>query len=271
MSRHFEGQVVVVTGATGMAAATVERVAAAGASVFVVSRDEGECVALCRRVAAAGGTAASATADLRDEAATEAAFAAAIARFGHIDGLFAVAGASGRRFGDGPLHEMPLEGWRETFERNAVPTFLAAREAVRAMLARGQGPGTGPGGSLVLMSSVLARRPSPELFATHAYAAAKGAVGSLVTTLAAYYAPEGIRVNAVAPSLVATPMAARAAEDPVTLAYATRKQPLAGGMLAASDVAGVAYFLLSPAAWQVTGQVIEVDGGWGVTEAGGRP
>lgn len=276
MSRPFDGQVVVVTGATGMAAATAELLATDGAAVFVVARDEAECSSLCARITDAGGTASSAVADLRDEAATEDAFRAALARFGRIDGLFAVAGASGRRFGDGPLHELPLTGWNETFERNAVPTFLAAREAVRAMLPddRGGGlegaqadPATFPGGSIVLMSSALARHPSPELFATHAYAAAKGAVLAFVTTLAAYYAPYRIRVNAIAPSLVATPMAARAAEDPAAMAYAARKQPLAGGMLAAADVAQAASFLLSPAAAMITGQVLTVDGGWSVTEA----
>lgn len=275
MSIHFENQVIVITGATGMAAATAEHVAAGGASVFVVSRDEDECAALCRRVSVAGGAAASATADLRDERATEAAFEAALARFGRIDGLFAVAGASGRRFGDGPLHELTLEGWRQTFELNAVPTFLAAREAVRAMLTTGDDGvaasdgrrGDGLGGSIVLMSSVLARHPSPELFSTHAYAAAKGAVLALTTTLAAYYAPHAIRVNAITPSLVATPMSARAADDAATMAYARQKQPLAGGMIDATDVAEAASFLLSSAARQITGQVLDVDGGWGVTEA----
>src|SRR4030095_10022140 len=86
-------------------------------------------------------------------------------------------------------------------------------------------------GSLVLMSSVLAARPAPALFATHAYAAAKAATIGLVRAKAAHYAEHGIRVNALAPALVRTPMSARAAADAASVAYAGRRQPLAGGVL----------------------------------------
>jgi NAD(P)-dependent dehydrogenase (short-subunit alcohol dehydrogenase family) len=110
----------------------------------------------------------------------------------------------------------------------------------------------------------------PSLFATHAYAAAKGAIEALATTMAARYAADGIRVNVVAPALVATPMAARAAEDPVTVDFARRKQPLSGGFMAPEDVAAAAVFLLSPEARGITGQVLGVDGGWSVAEATGE-
>lgn len=205
--------------------------------------------------------------DLRGAVAPERAFTDALQRFGRIDGLFAIAGASGRLHGDGPLRPVPLDRWQATFELNAGPTFMAARKAVCAIQSRS---GDTPGGSIVLMSSILARHPSPELFATPAHAAAKGAILAPTTTTAAYYAPEGIRINAIAPSLVATPMAARAAEDPTAMRYATAKQPMAGGMLAPADVAGAAAFLLSAGARMITGQLLEVDGGWSVTETGGR-
>lgn len=120
---------------------------------------------------------------------------------------------------------------------------------------------------MVLIGSVLAEHPSPELFATHAYAASKGAISAFVTTTAAYYAREGIRVNGIAPGLVATPMAQRAATDPTTMKYAKERQPLAHGLLDAAAIADAALFLLSDEASQVTGQVLDVDGGWGVTEA----
>ncbi|MCB1246634.1 MAG: SDR family oxidoreductase, partial [Acidimicrobiia bacterium] len=187
------------------------------------------------------------------------AFAAAKDGLGRIDGLFAVAGGSGRRFGDGPLHEIPLEGWTETLALNGRPAFLAVREAVRSMLDEGGG------GSIVLVSSVLATSPSPELFSTHAYAAIKGAEISLASAMAAYYAPHGIRVNVIAPGLVRTPMSERAAADPAIVAFAERKQPLVGGMLEPNQVVPLAAFLLSDDAIAITGQSIAVDGGWSVS------
>lgn len=251
---------MVITGATGIAAAGAVRLAAEGAAVFIISIDADECRTLTGRIDAAGGRTGWATADLRDEDATTAAFALCRSEMGHIDGLFAVAGASGRHLGDGPVHDMSLAGWQGTFDLNGPPMFLATREAVRAM--RDQGSG----GSVVIVTSVLASRPVPDLFGTHAYAAVKGAAIALTTTMAATYAPDGIRVNAVAPSLVETPMSQRAAADPASVAYAAVKQPLAGGFLPPGAIADTAAFLLSDDARYITGQVIAVDGGWSVTE-----
>ena len=147
-----------------------------------------------------------------------AAFGAARESLGRIDAVFAVAGGSGRRFGDGRLHEIPLAGWDATMALNATPAFLAAREAVRAMLA--QPPDDdGLRGAIVLMSSVSAFDPAPELFGTHAYAAAKASILGLTKAAAASYVGDGIRVNALAPATVATPMSRRAAADPPTVAY----------------------------------------------------
>ncbi|MDP9145078.1 MAG: SDR family oxidoreductase, partial [Actinomycetota bacterium] len=121
-------------------------------------------------------------------------------------------------------------------------------------------------GSIVLIGSVLSRHPS-RLFATHAYAAAKGATASMSKAMASYYAADGIRVNLISPGLVQTPMSERAAEDPASISFAAVKQPLAGGLLDPDDIAYAALFLLSDEANRITGQVLEVDGGWGVTEA----
>ena len=265
MTGRLHQHVIVVTGASGIAAAGARRFAAEGARVGIVSRDAAKGEGLAEEITAAGGSATWAGADLRDEAAAVAAFAALGASLGRIDGLFGVAGGSGRRAGDGPLHEIPLSGWHETLDLNGTPAFLAAREALRSMLA-GPGAAGRAGGSIVLVSSVLATNPAPKLFATHAYAAVKGAELALVRTMAAYYAPHGIRVNAIQPGLVATPMSARAAADPETSAYAAARQPLAGGFIDAKAIADAGLFLLSDEAAQVTGQSLAVDGGWGVTE-----
>lgn len=263
MIERLRGRTIYVTGSSGIAEAGARRFAGDGATVGIIARDAPECESLAASIVDGGRRAAWAVADLRDEAATTAAFATLRAVIGPPDGLFAVAGGSGRRFGDGPIHEASLDGWRETLELNGVPTFLAAREAVRAML-----PPDGHGGSIVIVTSVLATDPVPALFATHAYAAIKGAQEALVRTMAATYAGHRIRVNALAPGLVATPMSARAQGDEATATYAARKQPLAAGFLTAESVADVAAFLLSDEAAQVTGQRIAVDGGWSVTDTG---
>jgi NAD(P)-dependent dehydrogenase (short-subunit alcohol dehydrogenase family) len=263
---RLHDRVILVTGSTGIAAAGARRFAAEGARVFVTSRTADHCARLVAEVSERGGEADFVAAELTEEEQVDAAVDAAVARFGRLDGLFAVAGGSGRRFGDGPLHEVPLEGWRRTLDLNLTSQFLVARAALRRML--GQDPNAaGSRGALLLVGSVLARHPVPGLFATHAYAAAKGALEALVTTTAASYAPRAIRVNALAPGLVATPMSARAAEDPATAAFAARQQPLAGGFLDPGEVAHAAVYLLSDEARHVTGQVLAVDGGWSVAGA----
>ena len=102
-------------------------------------------------------------------------------------------------------------------------------------------------------------------FAAHAYAASKGAIIALTQSMAAYYAPHGIRVNAIAPGLVRTPMSARAQMSPEIQEFIRGKQPLKGAMLEAEEVARVAVFLLGAEAAQITGQVVTVDGGWTVS------
>lgn len=251
---RLAGRGCVVTGASGIAAAAARRFVEEGADVFVVSRDAKECAELGLP---------HAVADLAVEDDAVGALDAAADALVRIDALFAVAGGSGRRFGDGPLHEVTLDAWQATMALNATPAFLAARESVRRMLS--QRPDTdGQRGSVVLTSSVLAFDPAPNHFATHAYAAAKAAIIGLTKAAAAAYAGEGVRVNALAPGAVDTPMSGRAASDAETAAYLREKQPLTRGMLQAADVAEAAVYLCSRESRSVTGQTLTVDGGWTV-------
>ena len=264
------GLVIFVTGSTGIAAASAERFAEEGASVFVTSRDEGHCRELSERIRAAGGRVDYRAADLADDVQVEAAVDACVAAFGRIDGLFSVAGGSGRRFGDGPIDQVSGDAWDATLALNLRTQALVCGSVVRRM--REQEPNdSGTRGSILLMGSVTATDPVPELFGTHAYAAAKGAIASLTTAMAATYITDRIRVNAVAPSLTATPMAARAAGDERILAFAVRKQPLAGPMLDPREVANAAVFFLSHESRAVTGQLLKVDGGWSVVSVGPDP
>ena len=260
MSRRFDGRIVLVTGSTGMAASAARALAGEGASLFVTSRTPANAESLGTELRAAW-----LAADLSREEGADAAVAAAVGRFGRLDAIYCVAGISGRRFGDGPLHEATLPGWEAVMANNVTSLFLVARAAVRQMLTQDPDP-DGSRGVVLAMSSALARHPSAAHFATHAYAASKGAIESLTRAVAAAYAPQGIRMNAIAPSLVATPMSGRAQADPRILAYLTEKQPLAGGPIEADAVTPVALHLLSRESRMITGQVLSVDAGWSVSE-----
>lgn len=257
----MSGRVCLITGSTGIAAATAELLAADGWRLMVCSRTESNCRGLAERLGCAYFAG-----DLAEDATAERAVVAAVERFGRLDAAFNVAGISGRRYGDGPIHEATPGGWDATLDANARSMFLSCRAQVGQMLGQEPGP-DGLRGAILNMASVLAFAPSPALFATHAYAASKGAILAMTRSMAAYYAPEKIRINAIAPGLTRTPMSRRAQEDRRVLSFAAAKQPLVGGMLDAADVAGPAAFLLGVAARAVTGAVLTVDGGWSVTEA----
>lgn len=264
------GRVCLITGSTGIAAATAIRCATEGAAVFVISRTAANARALAQRVVDAGGQGGWAQADLTSETETDAAVDAAVDRFGRIDGFFSVAGGSGRRFGDGPIHTVTGDAWEATATLNLRTQIIACSRVIRAM--RDQAPNeSGTRGSVLLLGSVTTTAPVPELFATHAYAAAKGALTALMTTMAATYAADRIRVNLVAPSLTDTPMAARAAGDLHIREYARRKQPLAGEMMDPDEVAKAAIYFLSDESRVVTGQYLAVDGGWSVISTTAEP
>lgn len=255
----LSGKVCLITGSTGIAAAAAEIAAREGASLFVTSRTPENVRALAQKTGAA-----SLDADLREPGAADRVVDACIARYGRVDALFNVAGISGRRLGDGPLHECTEEGWDATLDTNVKSMFLVCRAALRHMMARPPGP-NGLRGSILNMASVLAFSPEPRRFATHAYAASKGAILGMSRAMAAYYAPHKIRVNVIAPSLVRTPMSRRAQEEPAILEFMKTKQPLRGDMIEAADVARAAIFLLSDDAAAVTGDVLTVDAGWCVS------
>lgn len=255
---RLEGKVCVITGATGIAESTALRFADEGASLFVISLRANDCVRLGERLGS-GVDYAWVEADLRTEPGAEDAFAACRSRYGHVDAVLAAAGGSGRPLGDGPLHSTSLDSWNKTVALNLTTAFLTAREALRVMLER---PG---GGSIVFVSSVAATNPVAGLFDAQGYSAAKGGINALTVNAACQYGTHGIRFNAIAPALTTTPMSRRAASDPDTLDAIKVRMPLSGGgPLVADDHALAAVFLCSDESRQITGQIIRVDGGWGV-------
>ena len=264
MAGMMDGKVVVIIGGTsGLGLSAAGACVASGARVVVTGRD----AAKVRSVEQALGDAVrGVVGDAREPGAAEAAIEAGRTAWGRFDGLYHVAGGSGRRHGDGPLHALTDDGWARTLEWNLGSVFLSNRAAARALRESGHG------GSVVNCGSVLGWSPSPRHFSTHAYAAAKAGIIGLTRAAAATYAPDSIRFNVVAPGLVATPMSARAQADEEIQGYIRGKQPLDGGRMGQpEDLDGVVTWLLSDAARFVTGQVIAVDGGWGVSDGGGLP
>ncbi len=261
MSAHAldEKVIVVIGGTTGLGWSAAKAILAAGARGVVITGRSTESADAA--IAALGERAAVVTGDACSPDHAERAIALAVSRFCGFDALYHVAGGSGRRMGDGPLHEVTDGGIRATLALNLESLILSNRAAVRHFLEEGQG------GSILNLGSVLGWSPSPRFFSTHIYAAAKSAVIGFTKSIAAYYAPYNIRANVLAPALVETPMAKRAAGDEEILAFIKTKQPLDGGRIGQpSDLDAAAVYFLSDGSKFATGQVLAIDGGWTVSE-----
>ncbi|MCP4191655.1 MAG: SDR family oxidoreductase [Planctomycetaceae bacterium] len=250
--------IVIVGGTSGLGLSAASACAAEGARLVLVGRDESKCQ---QAIADFDSAAVYLVGDASLPTTSEAAIALAVERFGHLDGLYHVAGGSGRRRGDGPLDQITDEGWDFTLRLNLDSLFYSNRAAVQQFLRQDSA------GSILNMSSVLAESPSPHFFATHAYAATKAAAIGLTKASAAYYAAQNIRFNVLAPALVDTPLAHRALADDETMEYIRTKQPLDGGRVGyPADADQAVIFFLGDESHFVTGQVLAIDGGWSVSE-----
>lgn len=250
--------IVVIGGTTGLGFSAARSFIENGANVIIAGRNE-ESAKDAKNIL--GAKADVVVGDAVEPSLAVHAIETCIRQFGSFTGLYHVAGGSGRKMGDGPLHEITPEGWNKTLELNLTSLMLSNQAAVRQFLKQGTG------GPILNMGSVLGFSPSSQHFATHAYAAAKSAIIGFTKSIAAYYAKNNIRVNVIAPALVETPMAKRAAEDNKILSFIRTKQPLDGGRIGrASDLDGLAVYFMSDLSKFTTGQVVAVDGGWAVSE-----
>ncbi len=249
---------IIIGGTTGMGLSSATALVEQGAKVVVVGRNEDSC----RKAGQALGSNCKAISGDATRAATiEEALEAATSSFGPVSGLFHVAGGSGRKWGDGPLHEITLEGWNKTMELNLTSIMLSNKVMINYFLKEGTS------GSILNMGSVLGFSPSPKYFTTHAYAAAKSAIIGFSKSIAAYYAANNIRVNVLAPSLFITPMAQRATQDESILNFLKTKQPLDGGRPGLpKDINNAVLMFLHPQSQFITGQILAVDGGWSISE-----
>lgn len=250
--------IVIIGGTTGIGLSAARAFIAHGAKVVVVGRNA-DSAELARKEL--GKNSLSFAADAAHENTAIQAIDICINNFGSFDGLYHVAGGSGRKMGDGPLHELTLEGWNKTMELNLTSLMLSNQAAVKKFIELNR-PGT-----ILNMGSVLGFSPSPKYFVTHAYAAAKAAVIGFTKAIAAYYAQDNIRINVIAPALVETPMAQRAAKDNIILSYVKTKQPLDDGRIGQpDDLDGLALYFMSDLSKFTTGQCVAVDGGWSISE-----
>lgn len=238
--RIFElrDKVAVVTGGgKGIGAATVELFLEAGAKVAVLDLDPGTETEVLPILC-----------DVTDEKQVEGAFERVAAQYGGIDVLVNNAGMAVRK----PAAELELADWHKVIDLNLMATFLCSRVAARYMKKRG-------GGAIVNLASIMGF--SGGIFPNASYQASKGGVVNLTRALALEWAPDDIRVNAVAPTFVKTDLTVPIFSNPEVLQAVMRHTPL-GALPDVEDIAAAILYLASPAARRVTGVTLPVDSGY---------
>ena len=247
--KRFEGKVAYVTGgASGLGAATAKRLAEEGAAVVVADVNEEGAKAL----AATLPDALALRVDTGDAEAVERSIAAALERYGKIDLIFNNAGISGEQL---RIHESSVENWKRVARINGDGVFYVLKYGIAAMLKTG-------GGAIVNTSSTNGLIGIPNI---PPYTFTKWGVIGITKSAAIEYAKDGIRVNAVAPTVVRTPLVEqfiKDAADPAQMAAVMENFNPMPGMPEPQDVAAAVTFLLSDEARFITGHVIPIDGGY---------
>jgi len=243
----------------GNGRATAILFAREGARVLVMDREMAAATATVEAIEADGGAGAAFEGDVAREEDCAAAVAACVERLGSLDVLHHNVGIG---LGDGWTEWIDFEAWERIVRVNAGGAMLMAKAALPVMREQG-------GGAITFVSSIaaLVARAAPMSNPPHGYKMSKAALDALTLSLAQSYAEHGIRVNAILPGLIDTPMGVDAVAQSIGIErerYARRRDeavPLKGGMGSAWDVAGAALFLASDEARFITGVLLPVDGG----------
>lgn len=244
----FAGRVALVTGgASGIGRAAAERFAARGARVVVVDRDETGGADTVTRITERGGTAMFLAVDVTEPGRVIDMVATAVEEYGRLDCAFNNAGMPGTYAG---LADQRLEDWERTLAVNLTSVFLSMQAEIPALLDVG-------GGAIVNTASAAGLMGFANL---PAYVASKHGVIGLTKSVALEYAAHGIRVNAVCPGSIRTPMLAGFAGSEQALDGMGRMQPI-GRLGTPEEVADAVLWLCSDGASFVTGHALAVDGG----------
>ncbi|GAA3487253.1 SDR family NAD(P)-dependent oxidoreductase [Streptomyces cremeus] len=244
---EFAGRTALVTGAaSGIGREVARRLAEAGAAVVVADHNEQGARETAEALVAAGGRAAAVGVDVTDPASVRAAVDSTVEKFG---GLHLAVNNAGIAGATAPTGEYGIEDWQRVIDTNLNGVFYSLRYELPLILASG-------GGAVVNMSSILGTNG---FAGSPAYSAAKHAVVGLTKTAAVEYASRGVRVNAVAPGFIDTPLL-RGGDD------AQRDHLISlhpqGRLGTAEEVAELTLFLLSDRASFVNGSYHLVDGGY---------